>query len=161
MSLYNMVFGNSAQAPLVLALLDKPGGYFGRFRDAWIEQCEDGSLRLAVYTRNGGGNREHYDDDRKAGPDCDCTGCIATFQLPRDPLYITDRDDDFDATYATFYFRVPDGAEDKLRALAKEQGIELPEDWTLVSIAQVPPDMRERWEAAIEAIKSARTTETT
>ena len=154
MSLYNLVHGNSAQAPLVIYLLGKDAGYFGRFRDAWVEKREDGALRLAVYTRNGGGNREHYNDEKEAGPGCDCTGCIGTYRLPADPAYLADRDDDYDCTYATFYFRVPEDADARIAALAKEQNIELPAGWKLADVAQDAPDMGARWEAAIDAIKS-------
>lgn len=155
MSLYNMVHGNNPGAPLVLNLLGKPQGYFGRLRDAWIEGQEDGTCRFAIYTRNGGGNREHYDDEKEAGPDCECTGCIATYRLPADPAYLSDRDDDFDCTYATFYFKVPEDAEAKVKAMAKEAGVDLPEGWKFTDLAVVAPDMQARWEAAIEAIRTA------
>jgi len=44
MSLYNMVFGNSGQAPLVFALLGLHQGDFGRYRDSWIELPEGWKL---------------------------------------------------------------------------------------------------------------------
>lgn len=157
MSLYNLVHGNQPAAPLVLVMLGQSAGYFGRFRDAWVEGQEDGTVRLAVYTRNGGGNREHYDEERPAGPECDCTGCIATYRLPADAHYLFDRDDDFDCTYATFYFRVPVDAEERIRKLAAETGVQLPDTW-LTDLAIVPPDMRERWDAAIKAIGEAPAT---
>lgn len=152
MGLYNMVLGNNAAAPLVLAMLDRGEGYFGRFRDAWVEGREDGSCVLAIYTRNGGGNREHYDDDKEPGPDCGCTGCIAECRLPADPLYLSDKDDDYDSTYATFYFKVPEDGEAKIRALAQKAGVEVPADWSIRQLAVVPPDMQARWEAAIAAL---------
>jgi hypothetical protein len=157
MSMYNIIHGTNPMMGLVLALLGKPPGYFGRLRDAWVEGCEDGSCVLAVYTRNGGGNREHYNDTPE-GPECDCTGCIASYRLPADPLYISDSDDDYDCTYATFRFRVPDDAEAKIREQAQREGITLPAGWSLRDVAQVEPDMRAKWEAAIAAIKQAVST---
>ncbi len=151
MSLYNMVHGSNPALGLVLALLDKPASHFGRLRDAWVEGQEDGSCILAVYTRNGGGNREHC-GDAEEGLECGCTGCIASYSLPADPLYISDSDDDYDCTYATFRFRVPEDAEVRIREQAQRENIELPAGWSLRDVAQVAPDMRERWEAAIAAI---------
>lgn len=156
MSMYNLVHGQNPLASMVPFLLEQPESYFGRFRDAWVEGREDGSVVLAVYTRNGGGNREHYDDEKEAGPDCDCTGCIGSYRLPEHPLYIEDRDDDYDCTYATFYFRVPEGGEARVLAAAKEAGAAIPEGWSLRDVAQVPPDMQAKWESAIAAIGASK-----
>lgn len=142
--LYNVVFGNTPMMPALLRLLGDPN--VGRLRDAWLEKLPDGTLRIAVYTRNGGGNREHYSDDREEGVECGCTGCIITYSLPSHPLYIEDRDDEFDCTYATVYFRVPDNAA----ALLVEMGA--PPDFALASWAVEPVNMSERWQTAIAAI---------
>lgn len=143
MSLYNMVMGTNRTAPLVLALLDLTPGDCGRFRDAWVEKNDAGQLRLAVYTRNGGGNREEYQGTFDA--------------LAEHPLWIRDEDDDFDCTYATIYFRAPEDALDRVKKLAIEQNVELPADWTLASVAQDAPNMAERWAAVIDAIGKAPT----
>jgi hypothetical protein len=42
-----------------------------RLRDCWVEKQPDGPPCLAVYTRNGGGNREH---DHTDGAE-NCLGC--------------------------------------------------------------------------------------
>ncbi len=144
-----MVFGTSPVAPIVMFLLGREPSYFGRLRDAWIEKGPDGQLRLAVYTRNGGGNREHYNDEKEEGEECHCTGCTITHHLPKDPLYLSDKDDDFDSTYATVYFKVPEDAEARLRA----EG--MPEDKKLSDLACEPRDMSVEWHKAIDAIKSA------
>jgi len=63
----------------------------GRFRDIWVEP--DGKT-ICLYTRNGGGNREWMQH---------------VFDILRQhPYYQSDEDDDFDETYASIYFRVPD-----------------------------------------------------
>ena len=138
MSLYNMVFGRSASAPVVLALLERSQDDFGRYRDAWIEKNDAGELRLAVYTRNGGGNREDYQDVFDA--------------LSAHPLWLRDDDDDFDCTYATIYFRAPEDAVERVKKLAADAGVTMPADWSLSDIAQDAPNMAERWGAVIDAI---------
>ena len=136
MSLYGLVFGKNPSSDDILAALGNPD--VGRFRDAWVEKAEDGSLRIAVYTRNGGGNREHWDftyPDATEGETCGCPGCIIQYHLPKHPLYLFDQDDDFDCTYATIYFRLPDGAE----SLADDALDE-------------PLNTDDRWTSAIDAI---------
>lgn len=100
-----MLFGRNALSPLLLEIIGNPN--VGRFRDAFVVASDGGVPEIHVYTRNGGGNREHYADG-EASAACDCTGCIITHQLPAHPLYLGDRDDDFDYTYATVRFRVPE-----------------------------------------------------
>jgi len=151
-SLYNLICGQSPQAPFVMALLDPVN--VGRFRDAWVERSDGGEVVLAVFTRNGGGNRQHH-GEKPAGPGCDCTGCIITHVLPAHPLYLRDADDEYDCTYATVYFRVPeippwaldeDPAEQvKQRAAMRE---------LFEEIARPKPDTRARWQAAVDAIGS-------
>lgn len=109
MSMYEMVFANGEKGlPLLGALGFKSVSDVGRYRSSWVEKGEGGEARIAVYTRNGGGNRDHWDDEKEAGESCDCTGCTIMFHLPKHPLYLFDRDDEFDCTYATVYFRVPE-----------------------------------------------------
>lgn len=127
MSLYNAIFGTNPMAPFLLKMLgiDQPmknapvlppeadswhpnydekaaqnfiqqaikRKYYisGRFRDAWLNS--DG-MEIHIYTRNGGGNREEY---------------WYVFKILRShPQYLRDIDDEFDSTYATIVFRVPD-----------------------------------------------------
>jgi hypothetical protein len=138
MGLYNIVFKTSAHAPLVLAILGRPPSAFGRFRDAWIEKDEAGVVRLAVYTRNGGGNRE---DNMPSFED--------------DPHYLFDRDDDFDSTYATIYFKPPVELPAELRE-SLPADLKAPGAWEakLVEIAQPVVDMSARWKEAIASLKA-------
>lgn len=85
MSLYNMIHGVNPMSDLLLASLGLTRGDVGRFRD-----CYWNGEHICVYTRNGGGNREDYDD-------------VFTV-LQAHPNYVRDEDDDFDSTYATIYF---------------------------------------------------------
>ena len=112
-----------------------------RFRDCWVEKGDDGPV-IAVYTRQGGGNRECWCESRNAVidaaqhvPDQCCAACNEA--LAAHPQYLRDADDDFDATYATFFFRVPKQWRD-----------------TLAKAAEEPVNMSERWQQAIDRIKS-------
>jgi len=120
MSLYNMLCGHN---PLSGVLLDSLGidqgdkWSSGRFRD--IHLNEDGT-KILLYTRNGGGNRKHFDEyaDDKEGMDCSCHACCITHQLPKHPNYIKDYDDDFDCTYATVEFSVPEEWAESFKTIA-------------------------------------------
>ena len=87
-------------------------GDFYRFRDCYLDE----SGRIAVYTRGGGGNRECFCEDYEPEKMTDESlgekhnpGCVSVMQSKnrKHPDYLTDDDDDFDCTYATFYFKVP------------------------------------------------------
>jgi hypothetical protein len=152
--MYNMVFGSNPLVPAYLKILMDTGvdrTKLGRLRDLWVEKLDDGTLRFAVHTRNGGGNREHYADDGiEAGPNCNCTGCLITYVIPKMPGYISDKDEEMDCTYATIYFKVPEDINTRL----KDMGA--PEDVTIDKLAVPPVDMSKRWNAAIEAIKTMK-----
>lgn len=98
MSLYNMIFGQNPDTDKILSLLGKTTADFGRFRSVFLE---DGYI--VVHTRNGGGNREDYEDVFE--------------EMSAHPWYSHDQDDDFDCTYANIYFKVPEGKEETLVAL--------------------------------------------
>ena len=121
MGLYNMLFGVNPAFPILLSSLNLSyhgeklqidGDYSpGRFRNIFLET--DGS-KVVLYTRNGGGNRDCWD----AGEECETAtkpeehnhGCVAyiNWKLTQHPLYIRDYDDDFDCTYASFEFNLPE-----------------------------------------------------
>lgn len=142
MSMYNLVMGTQPKAAEIGALLTVIGDQVKwtgcRWRDAWVEKLPD-EYRIAVYTRNGGGNREHYAVKPPAGPECLCFGCFLGYQVVKHPLYLFDRDDEFDVTYATVYFRLPDDEQlaEALRGIAVEGAV----------------DTDQRWQTAIDAIR--------
>ena len=98
MSMYNMLFGMNPDSDKLLEILGKSREDFGRFRNVYME---DGCI--VVHTRNGGGNREDYEDVFE--------------EMSEHPWYSHDADDDFDCTYANIYFRIPEGAEQTWVAL--------------------------------------------
>jgi hypothetical protein len=61
MSLYNALFGANPNSDVLMRILVEAQPKFnpGRFRDIYLNA--DGS-RILLHTRNGGGNREHYED---------------------------------------------------------------------------------------------------
>ncbi len=132
MSLYGMMFGQNPIGPAILATLGLTPSDVGRYRDCYVS---DG--KIAVYTRNGGGNRECWRDVENDS--CDCTGCFMSGKVQQLPYYSHDVDDEFDCTYATIYFTFPPEYAEELKK------IELAE----------PFDPSKRWLDAIEALKAA------
>lgn len=87
MSLYNMLFGRNSQTALLLAVIGLKENDVERLRD--VVASEDGS-QIQVYTRTGGGNRDHYPQlamrKRKGwqgscDDDYDSTYCMDTFSV--------------------------------------------------------------------------------
>jgi hypothetical protein len=67
MSMYGTLFGQNPAAGLLCAILGKRPADFGRFRDAFVAE-RNGEPVIAVYTRNGGGNRSCFcEDDPRYG----------------------------------------------------------------------------------------------
>ena len=127
MSMYEMVFADGEDGlPLLGSLGFKNVGEVGRYRSVWLELDGDNNPRIAVYTRNGGNNRCDYMPD-----------------FSDHPNFLFDRDDDFDCTYATIYFSLPE-------ALLKVLN-ELP-DWK--EKIQKEVDMSDRWVKVIESLKA-------
>ena len=134
MSLYNMVFGVNPMTQVLLSMLDLYVGAekgdrkwpTGRFRDVNVEE-RDGKKVIAVFTRNGGGNRQCWDDGSNSykgeGGRCECPGCVISNILPKHPNYIESVDDDFDSTYATIYFEVPDKFKDTIEEFYDESAM--------------------------------------
>lgn len=125
--MYNAIFGDGERGyPLLGALGFSKLEDVGRYRDAWIEKDGQGGYRIAVYTRNGGNNREDYMPD-----------------FSGNPYFLFDQDDEFDNTYATIYFSVPPELLKMVEA-AIAQGAEIPE----------PVDMDQEWQTAIKALEN-------
>lgn len=130
---YNMIFpGGFERGAILLGPLMGARSFqqFGRYRDCWIEHDGDGGVVLHVYTRVGGGNRKDY---------------AAEIEWMRSrPNFITDADDTFDSTYASFWFRIDVSDQDFGPQLMDK----------LREIAVEPVDTAIKWQKAIEAIKS-------
>lgn len=89
MSLYNMMMGFSPACVVIMPMLGRKQNEYPRFRDCFV--TEEGNI--AIYTRVGGGNRDcGYGED----------------ELYKDENFITTYDDEYDNTYGTYEFRVPE-----------------------------------------------------
>lgn len=134
MSMYNLIFGSNPIGPVLLAMLKLTPGNVGRYRDAGVYEG-----KIAVYTRNGGGNREcwtisNWDEGKCSG----CVGCFMEEDVQKHPNYLYDQDDEFDSTYATIYYSFPEEWKELLEQLDSGESFE--------------PD--KRWLDALEALKN-------
>ena len=89
MSLYNMINGFNPACVLIMPMLGRKQDEYPRFRDCFVTEENN----IAIYTRVGGGNRNcGYGEE----------------ELYKDENFLTTYDDDFDSTYATYVFKVPE-----------------------------------------------------
>lgn len=100
--MYNMLFGKNPMSSVLLTMLNLTEANCGRFRDTYIENGN-----IVVYTRNGGGNRDSYQD--------------VFDSLGEHPNYVSDYDDEYDCTYAYIEFSVPEEYKELVEALEKNQ----------------------------------------
>lgn len=138
MSLYNMLFGVNAAAPVLLAMLGTEANAVPRFRDCYLTE----EKKIAIYTRTGGGNRPYYEsaESYKAETGDEPEGRCWNEDLRLLPGFIRDEDDDFDCTYATFYFDVPEKFKHLIEKLP--EGVDPAKRWqeTLENLKTATPD---------------------
>lgn len=89
MSMYNMMNGFNPACVFIMPMLGRKQHEWPRFRDCWVTEENN----IAIYTRVGGGNRN-------------CG--FGEEELYEDPNFITTYDDEYDNTYATYEFKVPE-----------------------------------------------------
>ena len=127
MSLYNAIYGSNPFGAILLELIGVGGNDYPipRLRD--VHLAED-RRSIVVFTRTGGGNDECYcrgsfgrnsEEVEKLGPADHFDGCYRamTQQLRSHPLYQRDEYDDFDQTYAYFYFEIPEVAQEAVNEI--------------------------------------------
>jgi len=95
-----MLFGNNPCYKVILHCLGLTKEDTGRFRDCYVED-----KKIIIYTRNGGGNREYFQE--------------VFYKLSKHPNYIQDYDDSGDCTYAYIEFSLPEKWKDDLLELSK------------------------------------------
>lgn len=135
---------------LYLSIVDRHESPFNLYTEDFQElnrpdeyDPEDDRLLLTMFTRNGGGNRECWDQDED-GRDCgDCTGCSSN-RAAAHPLIFSVVDDDGDRTYATYAWSVPeDRVSDALEGLSNRDQVHarqrLEEEFSRVESGQIPP----------------------
>jgi len=123
MSLYNALFGVNPFANALLSILDTDISQVPRFRDVYVENDQ-----IIIYTRTGGGNRDHYEN---------CTDGPSNADLRKIPGYLWDADDDFDNTFAYFYYAIPESAQ---KGVAR-----------IVELTGDRPKPNEAWKLTIES----------
>lgn len=89
MSLYNMINGFSPACLFIMPMLGRKQEEYPRFRDCFV--TDEGNI--AIYTRVGGGNRNTVYEEEK---------------LYEDENFLTTYDDEYDSTYGTYEFKVPE-----------------------------------------------------
>lgn len=90
MSLYNMVNGFNPACIFFMPMLGRSQQEYPRFRDCFLS---DDKKHIEIYTRVGGNNRNcGYGEE----------------ELYSDPNFVATYDDDFDSTYGTYVFSVPE-----------------------------------------------------
>lgn len=89
MSMYNALFGFNPACVAFLPMLGRKSDEYPRFRDCFLS---DDGKHIEIYTRVSGNNR----------------GCgYGEEELYKDPNFVSTYDDDFDNTYGTYVFDVP------------------------------------------------------
>lgn len=106
MSLYNALFGENEETPVLLGMLAVNKEYFDRFRD--VDLIEEGT-KIRVFTRLGGGNREGYRETWD--------------KIRKHDLYIKDYDDDFDCTFAYVEFNIPEQFKETAKKMFKGEPV--------------------------------------
>ena len=88
MDIYHMLFGQNPDKTTILGYLGLSEGMIDRFRDVWVD---DELMHIVICARTGGLNRPDYPNEA----------------LTHHPLYLYDRDDECDNTYAYYHFAIP------------------------------------------------------
>jgi hypothetical protein len=101
MSMYNLVHGENPLAVILLACVRTHREGIARYRDAFLNA--DGT-KVHVLARIGGGNREGFQ--------------FAWDAIRNHPLYLSDKDDAFDSTYAWITFNVDEAYLPSTKPLA-------------------------------------------
>lgn len=102
--MYNMLFGVNKDYSIFLEMLGLKKEDCGRFRDCYMQDN-----KIIIYTRNGGGNREEYQE--------------VIDKLATHKNYFTDYDDDFDCTYCYIEFSIPDEFKEDCKNMESENFI--------------------------------------
>ena len=110
MSLYNMVNGFNPACVFIMPMLGRKQDEYPRFRDCFV--TKEGNI--AIYTRVGGGNRNCGFGEEK---------------LYEDENFLTTYDDDFDCTYGTYEFKVPDKWKDDFNKIMNKKWSEVSKEY--------------------------------
>lgn len=119
MSFYSMIHGENPFSNVLLAILGLNRSQIPRYRDCFWD-----GTHIGVYTRTGGNNRDDYEEENA--------------MLEDHPNHVRNEDDDFDDTYATFYFSIPE----KLQ-------------WTIPHLTATEETPEQKWTSFIDRMNSS------
>lgn len=129
MSLYNLINGVNQATFFILPMLGKHPDEYPRFRDCFVDLDEK---TINIYTRVGGGNREDYEDEIEA--------------VTKMPNYLRDYDDDFDNTFATFDFSVPEKWKADFEKITTGKATEISDEYKQ-ELKRVYPKLTEKFDS--------------
>jgi hypothetical protein len=123
MGLYNIIYGQNAHANRLLDMLQlkQQGSVYPRGYDRDI-YLNDNATEIVIYTSDEGGNRDCRDNE--SNKDCDCTGCIMTYDVPNHPNYLRDENYSPDHAYAKVYYSIPEQYQEECNNLIKLSKVE-------------------------------------
>lgn len=111
MSLYNLMNGVNPAAFFILPMLGKHPDEYPRFRDCFVGEDKK---TIEVFTHVGGGNRHSgYGEE----------------ELEKHPNFIRTYDDDFDSTYGTYVFSVPERWRDDFEKILNGKTLFISEEY--------------------------------
>lgn len=124
--LYKRMFDGTAPTDIVLAAIGLSIDNIPRFRNLTLSK---NTGHVVIRTRTGGGNRDFYQSEelyRENYPEDFEEGNTAytgpwNDDLMQNPNYVSNEDDNFDNTYAYFFFQFPAEYASDLKAIAEEQ----------------------------------------
>lgn len=123
-NLYNTINGVNPATFIFLPMLGKHPDEYPRFRDCFIS---DDAQHIIVYTRVGGANRNAgYGEE----------------ELYKHPNFVRTYDDDFDDTYASYEFSVPEEWKEDFEKLKKG---DKPSQKYLEQMCKVYPKLEEKF----------------
>lgn len=124
MSFYNMLNGVNPATFFILPMLGKHPDSYPRFRDCFIG--EDNNIH--VFTRVGGGNRNEGFGEEK---------------LYKHENFISTFDDDFDSTYGTYVFSVPEKWKNDFELIKKGEFKQVSTEYKIM-IKDTFPKLKEK-----------------
>lgn len=133
MSLYNMINGVNPATFFILPMLGKHAEEYPRFRDCFTrdEEHPEYDDHIHIYTRTGGGNREGYVKENQ--------------EMREHPNFITDFDDSFDSTYASWVFSIPEKWKDDYDLIKNQDILNISDEYKQ-QLYKVYPKLKETFD---------------
>jgi hypothetical protein len=127
-----MVNGVTDATFFILPMLGKHPDEYPRFRNCFLydEQHPEYDNHIHVYTRTGGGNREGYEAENE--------------MMLLMPTFVTDYDDDFDSTFASWIFSVPSEWKDDFEKITSGDFVHVSAEYK-EKMCQVYPKLKEKF----------------